>query len=110
MNSSLRDLQGILFGRIQLLSAQLDNVTDPKEATKILGEMTELNHRITMLGTLLFRQQSEELETKVKVIRQEQLHVDQAINDINHLAKMLQVVSDFLALVDEALDFAKTLA
>jgi hypothetical protein len=109
MNSSLRELQVILAGRVQLLSKQLDNVSNPDDAAKILGEMQEFNHRVTLVGSLLFRQQSKELDKKVDAVRGAKGKVDRAIKSIADLADMLKVVSDFLALVDEAIDFAKLL-
>ena len=109
MNSSLRELQVILVDRVRLLSKQLDNVSNPDEAKKILDEMQEFNHRATLVGGFLFREQSQELDRKVDAIRQAKSKVDRAIKDIAGLANALQVVSDFLALVDEVIDLAKSL-
>lgn len=109
MNSTLRELQIILVDRVQLLSKQLDNVSTPEESKKILDEMQEFNHRVTLVGGLLFRQQSQELDKKVEAIRQAKNKVDQAIKEISNLTNMLQVVSGFLALVDEVIDLAKLL-
>ncbi len=109
MNSSLRELQVILADRVQLLSKQLDNVSNPDDAAGILGEMQEFNHRVTLVGSLLFRQQSQELDEKVEAVRGAKTKVDRAIKNIADLSNMLKVVSDFLALVDEAVDLAKTL-
>jgi hypothetical protein len=109
MNSKLRELQVILANRVRLLSKQLDNVSDPSEAQKILDEMQEFNHRVTLVGGLLFRQQSQDLDDKVEAVRRAQSKVDRAIRNIADLANMLQTISNFLALVDEAIDLAKTL-
>lgn len=109
MNSSLRQLHFILADHVQLLSKQLDNVTDPNEAKKILDEMQELNHRVTLVGGLLFLEQSQDLDNKIEAVRLANSNVDGAIRNIADLANMLQVISDFLALVDEAIDLAKTL-
>ena len=109
MNPSLRELQVILVDRVRLLSNQLDHVTSPEEAKKIMDEMQEFNHRATIVGGLLFREQSHELERKVEAIKQATINVDNAIHDIAEMANMLQVVSNFLALVDEVIDIAKLL-
>ena len=109
MNSSFRELQVILVDRVQSLSKQLDNVSNPDEAKQIVAEMLEFNHRVTLIGGLLFSQQSKELDEKVAVIRQAKSAVDRAIEDIDDLADMLQVLSDFLASVDEVIDLAKLL-
>ena len=109
MNTSLRELQIVLADRVRLLSKQLDNVSNPDEAKKILDEMQEFNHRVTLVGSLLFRQQSQELDQKVEAVRQAKSKVDRAIKNSEDLANMLQVVSDFLALADEVIDLAKVL-
>jgi len=109
MNQSLKDLQDILFNRVRLLSKQLDDVTDPAQAQAILDEMREFNHRVTMVGGLLFREQSAELEAKVEAVSKAKRRVDEAIKNIQELNDSLQVITDFLALVDEAIDLAKLL-
>jgi hypothetical protein len=107
MNSNLRELQVILLDRVRLLSKQLDNVTDPDEAKKILDEMQEFNHRVTLVGGMLFCQQSQELDNKIDAVRQAKSKVDRAIRDIADLANMMQTISNFIAIVDEAIDLAK---
>jgi hypothetical protein len=109
MNQSLRELQTILTERVVLLSKQLDNVSNPDDAKKINDEMTELNHRVTLVGGLLFKEQSLDLEKKVEAVRTAKASVDGAIKDIQNIANMVQGVSDFLALVDEVIDLAKLL-
>jgi len=109
MNASLRELQVLLADRVRLLSKQLDDASDPEEAKKILDEMQELNHRVTLVGGLLFKEQSQELDGKVEAVRRARGKVDAAIKNIADLADMLQTVSNFLALIDEAIDLAKTL-
>jgi len=107
INQSLRDLQVILVNQMQELSRRLDGVSDPDQARAIVGEMQEINHRITLVGGLLFRQQSEELENKVDAVCKAESKIEQALQDISHIADFLKAFSGFLALVDEAIDFAK---
>jgi hypothetical protein len=109
INQSLRDLQVILANQMQELSKGLDGVSDPDQARAIVGEMQEINHRITLVGGLLFRQQNEDLENKVDAVRKAENKAGQAFQDISHLADFLNAFSGFLALVDEAIDFAKML-
>jgi hypothetical protein len=107
MNSDLRELQEILLDRVRLLSRQLDNVTEQDTAEKIIGEMQEFNHRVTMVGGMLFRQQSQELSDKIEAVRRAKSKVDRAIRDIANLTDMLQIATNFLGLVDEVIDLAK---
>ncbi len=109
MNQSLRDLQVLLAGQVQELSRRLDDVSDPGQAQAILGEMQEINHRLTLVGGLLFREQSQQLEKKVEAVRQAKGRVDQALQEISRLADFLKAFSEFLALVDKAIDCAKLL-
>lgn len=109
INQSLRDLQVILTNQMQELSRSLDSVSDPGQAGAILGEEQEVNHRITLVGSLLFRQQSEELEAKVDTVRNATSKVEQALQDISNVADFLNAFSSFLGLVDDAIDCAKLL-
>src|SRR5262245_25774730 len=110
MNESLRDLQKLLAGRVQQLSKKLDDVTKPEEAETIIQEMQEFNHRVTLVGQLLFRQESQELDELVEKVRRDKSKVDSAIGEIEKLKSALDLISNFLALVDEAVDLAKSLA
>ena|SRR2546425_6273807 len=110
MNESLRELQKLLAGRVQQLSKTLDDVTKPEEAEAILREMQEFNHRVTIVGQLLFREESEDLDELIEKVRKAKSKVDSAIAEIEELRSSLDVICDFLALVDEAVDLAKSLA
>ena len=107
MNESMRELQKVLAGRVQELSKKLDTVTTAKQAAAIVQEMQEFNHRVTLTGQLLFKAQSAELTKSVEKVSEARARVDGAIQKIGKLAKALTVISDFLALVDEAIDLAK---
>lgn len=107
MNDSMRELQIILLDRVKLLSKQLGEATNAEEAKAILDEMNEFNHRVTLVGGLLFKEQSIELDSKVDEVRRAKSRVDKAIKETEDLINTLTVVSDFLALVDEAIDLAK---
>ncbi len=109
MNQSLRQLQIMLGKRVQKLSAELDEVADFQTAQDIIQEMQEFNHRVTLTGQLLFREQSTELEEKIDAVRQSTRKVDKAIREISELREAIGALSNFLALVDEAIDLAKTL-
>lgn len=109
MNGSLRDLQVILAKRVSLLSKKLDGVADPDRAQKILDEIMEFNHRVTLVGRLLFSQQSQKLDQLVEAVRREKRKIDAAISQIDRIVEFLNASSAFLALVDDAIDFAKLL-
>jgi len=110
MNESMRELQKLLAGRVQQLSKRLDEVTEAADAETILREMQEFNHRVTLAGQMLFREQSQELDELVEKVRKAKSKVDSAIREIEKLREAVATVSDFLALVDEAIDLAKSLS
>jgi hypothetical protein len=109
INRNLRDLQTILINQMIELSRSLDSVSDPAQAAAIVGEEREINHRITLIGSLLFCQQSKELEEKVQAVRDAKSEIERAIEDISHVKDFLSAFSNFLGLVDEAIDLAKLL-
>jgi hypothetical protein len=110
MNESLRELQKQLAGRVQQLSKKLDDVTTSEEAEAVIHEMQEFNHRVTLVGQLLFREESTELDELVAKVLKAKAKVDAAIRKIGKLKEALDTISDFLALTDEAIDLAKALA
>lgn len=109
MNASLKELQKTLLGRVQALSLQLDGAKTAKEADAIVREMQEFNHRVTLTGQLLFREQSEELERKVAKVTAAKADVDKAIRTIASARRGVLTLTKFLHLVDEAIDLAKGL-
>jgi len=108
-NESMRKLQSTLVLQFRKLNDSLDNVTDSSRTEAILREMQEVNHRIAITGSLLFSAQAEELDEKVAVISKGTRAVNAAIADQKNLQAFLDAVSEFLGLVDEAIDLAKTL-
>lgn len=108
-NESMRDLQNTLLRQFKKLHDSLDDVTDAARARAIVREMQEVNHRIALTGSLLFAAQATELDGKVGDVSKGVRKVNAAIADLKNLRAFLDVMSEFLGLVDEAIDLAKTL-
>jgi 23S rRNA C2498 (ribose-2'-O)-methylase RlmM len=108
-NESMRELQSMLLRQFKKLHDSLDNVTDADRAEAIVREMQEINHRIGLTGSLLFASQAKELDNKVTQVHKATRKVNAAIADLKNLKAFLEATSEFLRLVDEALDFAKLL-
>jgi len=108
-NDSIRELQSTLMDTLRKLDAKLDNVTDPDLAEQIVREMQEVSHRITLAGSLLFAAQAQELDDKVAGVTKGTKKVNAAIIKIKNVTAFLSAMSEFLALVDDAIDLAKTL-
>ncbi len=109
-NESLRDLQSTLIRQLKNLDRSLDNVTDIERAQTITREMAEINHRIAIVGGLLFTSQAQELDDKLDAIKKASRKVNTAIANLQNVQAFLGAVSDFLGLVDEVIDLAKTVA
>ncbi len=108
-NESIRELQGLLVRQFKKLHDSLDDVEDADAAQAIVREMQEVNHRIALTGSLLFAAQAAELDDKVAAIGKATKKVNAAIAKIQNIQALLGAMSEFLGLVDEAIDFAKLL-
>jgi len=108
-NDSMRELQSTLLRQFKKLHDSLDDVTDADRAQAIVREMQEVNHRIALTGSLLFAAQAKELDGKVAAVGKATRKVNAAIADLKNLQAFLDAMSEFLGLVDVAIDLAKTL-
>ncbi len=108
-NDSMRELQSTLMRVLEKLHDSLDNITDADRAQAIVREMQEVNHRVALVGGLLFATEAKELDNKVAEVRKATTKVNGAIADFKNLQAALGAISDFLGLVDQAIDLAKLL-
>ena len=108
-NESMRRLQSTLVAQLDALDKSLDDVTDPEKARAIVREMQEVNHRIGLAGGLLFAAQAARLDKKVAQIDAATQKVSDAIEKLENVKAFVKAFSDFLGLVDEAIDLAKVL-
>ena len=108
-NTSMRELQSTLMKVLKKLNDSLDDVTDPDRAQAIVREMQEVSHRIALTGSLLFAAQADELDEKVAEVDKGTKKVNAAIANLKKFAAFLDLMSEFLSLVDEAIDLAKTI-
>jgi 23S rRNA C2498 (ribose-2'-O)-methylase RlmM len=106
-NESMRDLQSTLLRQFKKLHDSLDDVTDADRVDAIVREMQEINHRIAMAGSLLFAAQAQELDGKVAEVSKATRKVNASVADLRNLQAFLDAMTEFLGLVDEAIDLAK---
>jgi hypothetical protein len=107
INGDLNELHDSLVGNVVSLSAAIGKAQDSATVIAIVGEISEVNHRITLVGNLLFTQQTKGIATAMDRVRDAEADVDKAIKKIDSAAKLLKTVSGFLALVDKVIDTAK---
>ncbi|MFA6045615.1 MAG: hypothetical protein WC718_11575 [Phycisphaerales bacterium] len=108
-NQSIRDIQSSLVKRFAQLQKLLDDATEINEAMAIFREMQEVNHRITLAGSLLFAQDTSALSDKAAGVAKASNQAAKAIRDAAEFRQALAAITDFLTLVDDAIDLAKTL-
>ncbi len=109
-NPTIQQIHDLLVARVQQLSQIMGTTTDPAAADKIVTEMQELVHRIDLSQTLIFTKGSDALTKSIDDINKANASLQSSINNIQNIAKFLNATTEFLKLVDQALDFAKTLA
>lgn len=107
-NQSIRDIQAALVKRFAQLQKRLDDATNLDEARAIVREMQEVSHRITLAGSLLFAADTQALADKAAGVARASNQAAKAIRDAADFRDALAAITDFLTLVDDAIDLAKT--
>jgi hypothetical protein len=106
-NLDLADLQRQLADILDRLITAQETAQTTDAVRALAREIGEVNHRITMVGQLQFKQQSEKIRAAVEKVSAEKKTIDAAIANIEKLNAFLKTISSFLALVDKAIDVAK---
>jgi len=109
-NPVLAKLQAALFAVHDQLQAKFNATTDPDLAQAILTEMQEVLHRITILQSQIFTDESRRLSDLVGKVEDANQALEQSIQNIGRISDLVKAVTNFLTLVDKAIDFAKTVA
>jgi hypothetical protein len=109
-NQSLSTIYNTLCNQQDVLSAEIQQTTDPQLAATISTEIQEIAHRIILVQNLLFAADSAQLAGMTANVQTASNNVTQAITQIGQVAGFLNSVSSYLADVDQAIDLAKTLA
>jgi exonuclease VII small subunit len=110
MNPDLQQLHDLLLAQHEALYNKLDDVTDPAAAQAIVTEMSEILHRIDLVQGLLFRQTTSALKKSVQKVEDADSELTEAIKSAQSATDFIKGVSSYLAVVDQAIDLAKTLA
>jgi hypothetical protein len=58
LNDDLKELHDSLIQRVVELSTAIGNAPDSDTVDALIREITEVNHRVTLAGNLLFTQQT----------------------------------------------------
>jgi cell fate (sporulation/competence/biofilm development) regulator YmcA (YheA/YmcA/DUF963 family) len=108
-NDDLKELHGLLVTQVTALVDRLDEAETVDEVKKIQDEITELNHRVTLVGNLLFTQKTAGITKAMDKVREGTADVKAATAKIQSLSDFLGSMSKFLGLVDKVIDTAKKL-
>jgi len=106
-NPSLVEVQNALGDLADSLKAAKAKIKDPDKLTAINHELIEVNHRITMVGALIFHQQTAALTAAVKKVAAARQDVEDEIQKLDKLKVFVETVARFLGLVDEVIALAK---
>lgn len=98
-----RDL--IALGRT--LSKKQQQTNEVAAIIAISRELTEVAHRTTLVGQLLFTEQTAELKKSIDLVKAARVELNEAIQKIERLNAFLKSISKFLGLVDKVIDLAK---
>lgn len=106
-NPDLLEAQRQLSDVFNQLAAQFAAETDFARKTALSRELAEVNHRITILGGLLFRQQTAQITANAAKVTQALPDIEAAIARIEAINAFIRAMASFLGVVDRLLDTAK---
>jgi len=109
-NPSIVALYNSLCAQQAALSAAIQKTTDPKLADAISTENFEIMHRIVVTQNQLFQSDSVALQQSVRAVTDASPQLQTAIRNIQTVTDVVNDVSCYLTLVDEAIDLAKIMA
>ncbi len=109
MNAETRKLHQALLAQLQSLSELLGTTTDPDNAEALLREMQELNFRIMMSGSLLFKQTTDVIDTRIQGVVEASDDLEASLEQLTRINDIIRATSKFLGLVDKVLDAIKLL-
>ena len=109
MNAETRKLHQALLAQLQSLSELLGTTTDPANAEALLREMQELNFRIMMSGSLLFKQTTDVIDTRIQGVIEASDDLEASLEQLTRINDIIRATSKFLGLVDKVLDAIKLL-
>lgn len=106
-NSSLEQVQDTLGDLVDALKAAKAQTEDSEKIKAINHELIEVNHRITMVGALLFHKQTAAITAAAKKVEAAKKEAEAEIKKIDKLKDFIKAIAGFLALVDKVIDLAK---
>jgi hypothetical protein len=106
-NPSLLEVQDTLGDIADDLRAAKLKTENPETIKAINHELIEVNHRITMVGALIFHQKTAAITAAAKKVEGAKKDVQAEIKKLDKLKDFIETVAGFLGLVDKVIDLAK---
>jgi len=107
MNDGIRQLNQSLIAQHRALSRKLGKTTDMASAQAILLEMQEINFRVMISGSLLFKQTTAAIDVRIQGVIEASNELEKSLKQLRRINDILQATSKFLGLVDKVLDAIK---
>ncbi|MCU0862998.1 MAG: hypothetical protein MUC36_04325 [Planctomycetes bacterium] len=109
LNAGTKALHDALIARHKALSDRLSVTASLDDADAIVREMQEVNFRVMMSGSLLFKQTTAAIDTQLQSVMDASTDLDEAIAEADKIRDVIKAISKFLGLVDKVLDRIKLL-
>ena len=109
INNETKQLHDNLIAQHQALSERLSTVTSADDADAIVREMQEINFRVMISGSLLFKQTTAQIDDTLQSVVAASADLKTAIAQADKIRDLIKATSKFLGLVDKVLDRIKLL-
>lgn len=109
-NTSLIALYKILRRAHDQLHERRSATGDPELADAMLTELREITHRIDLVQSQLFTDQSERIAKGVIKVEKANVELEGALKKVTRVRELVSACTSFLKVVDRVIDLAKTIA
>lgn len=107
INTGVKGLHKALVAQQEALMDRLSQAQSADEADTLVREMHEINFRVMICGSLLFKQTSAQIDAEVGSVIAATTDLEAAIATATKISAVIKAVSKFLGLVDKVLDKIK---
>jgi hypothetical protein len=106
-NSDIMTQHDAVLATVSTLSDQLDSITDPAEAKKIVLEMQQLTARANLLQSLFLVNESAEITAQTRKVTDAKARLDADLKEDSSWTNIVSGITSLLAAVDETIQVAK---
>jgi len=107
MNTEIKNLHSSLILIHQALAKRLGDTTSIDEANAILTEMDEVNFRVMIAGSMLFKDTTEKMDDELRIVIDARGDLEASIKQTQQIKQVIKGIGQFLTIVDRALDLLK---